>query len=126
MPGSHPHQQFISTETISIKGAENERKFANGLYQIYLRELNVEDLKEQDSVSTVQKTSWTIHSSFLVRSSMEKGFTLDVITRGAVNSYFPVYWAIFGTATNKQPVDPSEKVVFCNTINDGIAMLKTG
>ena len=44
---------------------------------------------------------------------MEKGFTLDVITRGAVNSYFPVYWAIFGMVTNKQPGDPSEKVVFC-------------
>ena len=67
------YQQFISTETISRKGAENERKFANGLYQIYLRELNVEDLKEQDSVSTVQKTSWTIHSSFLVLSVLKRG-----------------------------------------------------
>ena len=65
-------------------------------------------------------TGWTIHSFFLVRSSMEKGFTLDVITRGAVNSHFPVYWAIFGMVTNKQPGNSSasllltsEKVVFC-------------
>ena len=72
MPGFYPHQQFILTETISRKGAENERKFANGLYQIYLRELNVEDLKEQDSVSTMQKTGLTIQSSFLVLSGLER------------------------------------------------------
>ena len=32
--------------------------------------------------STMQKTGWTIHSFFLVLSGLEKGFTLDVITRG--------------------------------------------
>ena len=34
--------------------------------------------RKQDPVSTMQKTGWTIHSSFLVLSGLEKGFTLDV------------------------------------------------
>ena len=33
--------------------------------------------------STMQKTGWTIHSSFLVLYGLEKGFTLDVTTRGS-------------------------------------------
>ena len=41
-----------------------------------------QSVTEQDPVSTMQKTGWTNHSSFLVLSSLEKGFTLDVITRG--------------------------------------------
>ena len=37
---------------------------------------------KQDPVSTMQRTGWTDQSSFLVLSILEKGFTLDVITRG--------------------------------------------
>ena len=37
---------------------------------------------EQDSVSTMQKNGWTIHSIFLVLSGLKKSFTLDVITKG--------------------------------------------
>ena len=99
MPGSYPHQQFIWTKTISRKGAENERKFANGLYQINLKELNVEDLKEQGPVLTMQKTGWTIHSSFLVLSGLEKGFTLNVITKGRS---ITIFLCIFGKVTNEQ------------------------
>ena len=35
-----------------------------------------------DSVSTMQKAGWTIHSSFLVLSGLERGFILDPITKG--------------------------------------------
>ena len=41
-------------------------------------------------------------STFLVLPGLEKGFILDVITRGAVNNHFPVYWAIFGMVTTKR------------------------
>ena len=44
--------------------------------------------KKQDPVSTLQKTGWTIHSSFMVLSGLEKGFTLDVITRGQSTTIF--------------------------------------
>ena len=44
---------------------------------------------KQDPVSTTQKTGWTIHSSFPVLFGLEKGFILDVITRGGVNKHFP-------------------------------------
>ena len=57
---------------------------------------------KQDPVPTTQKTGWTIHSSFPVLFGLEKGFILDVITRGGVNKHFPVYWAIFGFVTNEQ------------------------
>ena len=52
---------------------------------------------KQDSVTTVniitmQKTGWTNHTYFLVLLyGLEKGFILDVITRGAVNNHFPLY-----------------------------------
>ena len=53
----------------------------------------------------MQKTGWTINSFFLVLSGLKKSFTLDMITRGAVNNYFSVYWAIFGMVTNKRTND---------------------
>ena len=49
----------------------------------------------------MEKTGWSFHSSFLVGSGLKKGFTLDVITKGGVNNYFPVYSAIFDMVTNK-------------------------
>ena len=84
-------------------------------------------MTKQGPVSTMQKTSWTIHSSFLVLPGLEKGFTLDVITRGAVNNHSPMYLAIFSMVTTndqttKQASGPSksllltsEKAVFCNS-----------
>ena len=43
---------------------------------------------KQDPVSTMKKTGWTIHSSFLVLCGLEKGFTLDPITRGQSTTLF--------------------------------------
>ena len=43
---------------------------------------------KQDPVSTIQKTGWTIHSSFLVLSGLKKSFTLDMITRGQSTTIF--------------------------------------
>ena len=83
---------------------------------------------EQDPVSSMQKTGWTIHSSFLVLSGLEKGFTLDVFTsRGQSTTIslcigpLSAWWRQTNERTNKQPGDPSaslfltgEKAVFCN------------
>ena len=38
---------------------------------------------KQDPVSTMQKTGWTNHSSFLVLYGSEKGFTLEVSLEGS-------------------------------------------
>ena len=43
---------------------------------------------KQDPVSTTQKTGWTIHSSFPVLFGLEKGFTLDVISRRQSTTIF--------------------------------------
>ena len=61
-------------------------------------------------MSTMEKTGWTIHSSFLVLSGLEKGFTLDVITRGAVNNHFPVYSDIFIMVTTDDQ-KPNNQVI---------------
>ena len=76
--------------------------------------------KEQDPVSTMQKTGSTIRSSFLVWCSLEKGFTLDLTTRGqstTVSYVLGHFWH------GDQPGDPSasllltsEKAVFCNVL----------
>ena len=55
-----------------------------------------------DPVSTMQKAGLTNHSSFLVLSSLEKGFTLDVITRGQSTTIFLCIGPIFGTVTYNQ------------------------
>ena len=77
---------------------------------------------EQDPVSTMQKTGWTNHSSFLVLLS---GFQFGWIHWGAVNNHFPVIWLFLSwwqtnKQTNDQIGDPSasvlstsEKAVFC-------------
>ena len=58
--------------------------------------LSTENLEEDDEVLEVcyilQKTCWTIHSSFLVLSVLEKGFTLDVITRGQSTTILLCNW----------------------------------
>ena len=43
--------------------------------------LSREEWKLKDPVSTMQKTGWTNHFSILILFVLEKGFTLDVITR---------------------------------------------
>ena len=75
-----------------------------------------------------RSTGCTIHSSFLVLSGLEKGFTLDVITsRGQSTTIslcigpLSAWWRQTNERTNKKPGDPSarlllisEKAVFCN------------
>ena len=39
-------------------------------------------------VFTMQRTGWTVHSSFLVLCGLRKGFTLDVISRGQATTIF--------------------------------------
>ena len=43
---------------------------------------------KQDPVSTMQKTGWTKYSSFLVWSSLEKGFTYRGDRYGSFNNHF--------------------------------------
>ena len=78
--------------------------------------------EEQDTVSTMQKTGWTIHSSFLVLPGLEKGFILWSL--GDNEQPFSCVLGHFrhgDNRTTKQPADPSasllltsEKAVFCN------------
>ena len=79
--------------------------------------------EKQYPVSTMQKTGCTNHSSFLVKSGLEKGFTLDLITRGQSTTIFLCIgpFSAWWRQTNKQPWNPSarllltgEKAVFCN------------
>ena len=63
---------------------------------------NLENRNKQDLVSSMQKTGWSIHSSFLILLS---GFHFGCDHYEAVNNHFPVYWAIFGVATNEQTND---------------------
>ena len=51
--------------------------------------------EEQDTASTMQKTGWTIHSSFLVLPGLEKGFTLNMITRGELTGQTFI-WIVTG------------------------------
>ena len=58
-------------------------QFSSSAEQVFLFGIeNWEEQVKQDPVSTMQETGWAIHSSFLVLSGLEKGFTLNVITRG--------------------------------------------
>ena len=88
-----------------------------------------ENLDKQDPVSTMQKTGRTDDSSFLVCPGLEEGIAYGCDRKGAINSHFSVYLAIFGMVSpnqpNKQPGDPkasllltSEKALFCN-LNQG-------
>ena len=45
-------------------------------------------VSQQDPVSTMQKTGWTIHSPFLVLFGLKKNFTLVVINRGQATTIF--------------------------------------
>ena len=70
-----------------------EKKLSDKIGQFVMKRQNISlfcrwSSKKQDPVSTMQKTGWTIHSSFLVLSVLEKGFTLDVITRGQSPTIF--------------------------------------
>ena len=54
-------------------------------------------------MSTTQKTRLANYSSFHSWSGLEKSFTFSFGHFGAVNSYFPLYLAIFGMVTpNRQ------------------------
>ena len=52
-----------------------------------------------------KKAELTNYSSFLVWSGLEKGFNYECDHYGAVNNHFPVYLAIFGMVTAKQPTN---------------------
>ena len=59
--------------------------------QLSINLLNNENIKlipVQDPVSIMQKTSWNINSSFLVLSVLEKGFSLDLITKAQSTTIF--------------------------------------
>ena len=58
----------------------------------------------------MQKTGWTNHSSFLVLSGLEKGFTLDLITSGQSTTIFLcigpflAWWLVTNKRTNHQVI----------------------
>ena len=71
----------------------------------------------------MQMTGWIIQSSLLVLSGLKKSFTLDVITRRAVNNHFPLYWAIFGMVTNKrQPGGPRASLLLTSVRRQSFAI----
>ena len=97
-------------------------------------QLNNQIFKKKRRIITkgqIQCHSWWMDQLFLfflICSGLEKGFTLDVITRGAVNNhFFCVHLVIFGMVTTNQPTERTTrwcksnpaldqwvpKVVFC-------------
>ena len=62
----------------------------------------------------MQKTGWTIHSSFLVLPGLKKEFHFGSDRYGTVNNHFPVYWAIFGMVMNEQSTNRVILVQACS------------
>ena len=76
-------------------------------------------MTEQDSVSTMQKNGWTIHSSFLVLSDLEKGLTWMWSLVGRQQPFSCVlghFWR-GDKRTNKQPGDPSASLLLTGEKN---------
>ena len=76
----HPGK-LLSTHVFVVKPEDRQIHCDDATKKVQVSEMQKivpQHQVEQYPVSTMQKTGWAIHSSFLVLSGLEKGSTLDV------------------------------------------------